>query len=470
MSFILKDKKKAALIISLGLVLFFSYGHFASLVEGLWKPIVIGDFVIGHHKVFLTIWSIILLLGAYCFLHTRRNLNTLTNLLNVIAVALVAISLINIGAHAFRGDPVVWDTNINENKEDSKSIVNSLHISPDIYYIILDSYPSSSTLANIYNYDNHEFYNYLAEKGFFIASESHSNYPMTSLSLMSSLNMEYIHNLTDIAEMGPKEVAEAYQMIQENRVMKFLKSRGYKFIHFSSGWGPTNSNHFADLDIRSGVLNEVLIVLIQTTMAGPYMNHFMQVDHAQRILRTFSKLADVPTIAGPKFVFSHINCPHPPYVFDVNGELIPEANLEMEGAVWRQKELYLNQLIFINKKVEMLVDELLSKSEVPPIIILQGDHGSASSFYSEGKDYWASPTKDMLRERFGIFNAYYLPQGGNSLLYNSITPVNTFRLIFNFYFGTNYELLGDQSYYSAYEHLDDLIDVTDKVSKIEKEN
>jgi len=282
--------------------------------------------------------------------------------------------------------------------------------------------------------------------------------------------MEYVHNLIDIAEVESKDCAGPYQMIKESRVMKFLKSRGYKFIHFSSGWGPTNSNQFADLDIRCGVLNEAPSVLIQTTMAGPFMNHFMQVDHAQRILCTFSKLADVPTVAGPKFVFSHINSPHAPYVFDANGEPVPEAKFEMEGNAWEQKELYLNQLIFITKKVEMLVDELLSKSEVPPIIILQADHGSASTFYSEGTHYWASPTKDMLRERFGIFNACYLPQGGNSLLYNSITPVNTFRLIFNFYFGTNYELLGDQSYYSTYEHLYDLIDVTDKVSKIEKEN
>ena len=106
----------------------------------------------------------------------------------------------------------------------------------------------------------------------------------------------------------------------------------------------------------------------------------------------------------------------------------------------------------------MLVDEILSKSDVPPIVILQADHGPASTFGSDG---WARPTENMLRERTSIFNAYYLPQGGSDLLYNSITPVNTFRLIFNRYFKTNYDLLNDKIYFSDYEQPYKLIDVTD---------
>lgn len=69
----------------------------------------------------------------------------------------------------------------------------------------------------------------------------------------------------------------------------------------------------------------------------------------------------------------------------------------------------------------------------------------------------------MLKERMIIFNAYYLPRGGNELLYNSITPVNIFRLIFNFYFSMNYKLLKDQSYFSSYEFPYKFVDVTDKV-------
>ena len=72
----------------------------------------------------------------------------------------------------------------------------------------------------------------------------------------------------------------------------------------------------------------------------------------------------------------------------------------------------------------------------------------------------------MLKERMIIFNAYYLPRGGNELLYNSITPVNIFRLIFNFYFSMNYKLLKDQSYFSSYEFHYKFVDVTDEVRNI----
>ena len=113
----------------------------------------------------------------------------------------------------------------------------------------------------------------------------------------------------------------------------------------------------------------------------------------------------------------------------------------------------------------MLVHDILSKAEVSPIIIVQADHGSCSTFPDNINLVVAmeQPTEKMLRERMRIFNAYFLPQGGNDLLYSSITPVNTFRVIFNFYFGTSYELVDDQSFYSTGEHYYKFFNVTDKV-------
>ncbi|OGG20246.1 hypothetical protein A3D03_03390 [Candidatus Gottesmanbacteria bacterium RIFCSPHIGHO2_02_FULL_40_13] len=48
----------------------------------------------------------------------------------------------------------------------------------------------------------------------------------------------------------------------------------------------------------------------------------------------------------------------------------------------------------------------------------------------------------------GILNAYYLPKGGDKLLYPTISLVNTFRVVFNHYFGQNYQLLNDDSFLS----------------------
>ena len=63
---------------------------------------------------------------------------------------------------------------------------------PDIYYIVLDGYPRSDSLAHYFDFDNSSFPQALRERGFYIADASHSNYTMTFLSIASSLNMRYV--------------------------------------------------------------------------------------------------------------------------------------------------------------------------------------------------------------------------------------------------------------------------------------
>ncbi len=48
-----------------------------------------------------------------------------------------------------------------------------------------------------------------------------------------------------------------------------------------------------------------------------------------------------------------------------------------------------------------------------------------------------------LKQKFGILNAFYLPDVDNDILYPTITPVNTFRVVFNLYFEAilNYYLM-----------------------------
>jgi hypothetical protein len=56
-----------------------------------------------------------------------------------------------------------------------------------------------------------------------------------------------------------------------------------------------------------------------------------------------------------------------------------------------------------------------------------------------------------------------LPDGGESDLYPSITPVNTFRLIFNEYLGTHLNLLPDRNYALNDGLPYDFVDITKKV-------
>ena len=174
-------------------------------------------------------------------------------------------------------------------------------------------------------------------------------------------------------------------------------------------------------------------------------------------LYQFEKLAEVPdmkdNIKEPIFVFAHVVIPHIPHVFDRDGNFLPE-----EEAADKRTESYLNQLIFCNKKLKTLIDIILSKSEISPIIILQGDHGPAGLALN---NYYSLSSEDMIRVTLRQLSAYHLPQDGSDLLYDNITPVNTFRVIFNYYFGTNYELLDDRSYWpnTKARKYDDVTDI-----------
>ncbi|MBN2676600.1 MAG: hypothetical protein JXR32_00895, partial [Anaerolineaceae bacterium] len=96
------------------------------------------------------------------------------------------------------------------------------------------------------------------------------------------------------------------------------------------------------------------------------------------------------------------------------------------------KTLYTDQVTFINSQIIPIIDEILAGSEIQPIIFLQGDHG------------FDPPN------RMEILNAYLVPDVVKAHLYPEISPVNSFRLLFDTYFGADYGLLPDRSYYSNY--------------------
>lgn len=467
LSLVIKNTLKAGIILSIFIFLFFSYGH---------TFIVLSNYSVCRHRYLFLIFGICLTCCTYMTIRTQRKLSRGTNMLNVIACFLVMVSLVNIGVYKLKTKGILKSYNRGTAASEIERTQSEKTITPrDIYYIILDGYASESTLKEIYGYDNRDFLEYLTGKGFYIASKGRSNYPSTFLSLSSSLNMQYVNNLTDVVGADSNDKRIPYQMIRNNKIMNFIKSRGYRYVNFCSGWSPTDYNDYADINFRLTRGNEFFLVLAQTTMLRPFADElYFNEEARKKTLYTFDRLAQVHSIDFPKFVFAHIALPHPPYIFGAEGEPVSEMDYQMSGGAWKHKDLYVNQLIFINKKVKKLIDDILSKSAVPPIIVLQADHGSASTLPSldidnvDGIDKWALPSDINLSERMTIFNAYYLPIEGDQHLYPSITPVNTFRLIFNTLFHTSYELLDDQSYYSTYDHPYKFMNVTDRIINYKK--
>ena len=450
---ILRDAARAALLVSLFALLFFSYGHFVDLLEGFQLPV--GHFTIGPNTVLLPLWALFLALGVYFLLRTRRDLYNVNNLLNVVAAVLILFSLA--GIVSYHLGRVSWSGSAGEEiAEANPADAGVAEGLPDIYYIILDAYSSEEVLEEVWEYDNSEFVNYLTNRGFFVVPDAHSNYAITFLSLASSLNMEYLDHLAETLGTDSNDRSIPNEMIQDSEVVRFLKGMGYKFVHFQTGWGPTARNPHADRDVKCGTVNEFTEVLVRTTVLRPLADRLISHDRREVVLCTFATLAEVQhTIEGPRFVFAHILVPHPPFLFGPEGEPIQtEAGLQTKD--W--SKYYLGQLEFVSAKVEELVERILSEADTPPMIILQADHGSKLIRES------GEPTPEMLKERLGVLNAYHLPDGGERFLYDSITPVNSFRVLLSAYFGADYELLEDRSYFSRLKQPYDFLDATATVA------
>ncbi len=453
LNLIWKNWRKSGLAVSLFLLLFFSYGHLHTALTG----VTAAGLNLWQHRYLLGAYGLLFLLVIFLTVRTRRELDKLTAVLNLVSATLVAISLVSIAVFSIRRGTA--DRRPGEEAAEAVSSPAAGDDNPDIYYIILDAYAHEQTLKEIHDFDNSEFSKFLQESGFYVVPEGRSNYPFSAPSLASSLNFQYLDYLRGTDGDNPGISVAFYYLIENNRAVRFLKSRGYKFVHFDSGWSGNERNRHADLQLRYGYGNEFAVVLAQTTLLLPFRRvlHLLAGDHRRRILGIFAGIAEVHrTVPGPKFVFAHLVCPHGPYVFGPEGE---EREVDMVSLTRPGRHrAYLDQVMFVNMKVRELLEVLLAPSERPPVIIIQADHGPIS--VRGFKD----PSDRFLRERMRILNAYFLPDNGNELLYPTITPVNTFRLIFNRYLGQDFPLLPDRSYYRGNETSYDFYDVTDRVT------
>jgi hypothetical protein len=171
-------------------------------------------------------------------------------------------------------------------------------------------------------------------------------------------------------------------------------------------------------------------------------------------------LDELPASGKPRFVFAHVISPHPPFVFGPNGEaLTPDDPFTLRftfDASDPSREEYLRgyaaQVAFVNAQLEQIIERILAESDTVPVIILQGDHGPDSN----------TGRVSYIQERMTNLNAYLIP-GGAATLYSGITPVNSFRVVFNEIFGGDYERLPDRVLYSEYDLPYQFHDVTDDI-------
>lgn len=443
---------KAAVIVTSFLVLFFSYGHIYNLIQ---NRLFFGVNV-GRHRVlfplFILTWVVIIV-----WIGRRRDVRGLTMALNLIGTVVLIFPIYQIVTHEVRSATKdVRAPNEAVQAEVADLQIPSGRYAPDIYYIILDTYTRADTLSEFFSYDNVGFIEALENKGFYVAGCSQSNYSFTTLSLATSLNFNYPQTLSQNFTTSNKNISDVYPLIYNNAVAFALHKLGYRFEAVDSGFSPTEitgadvyytpEDDWQRIILGDGINSFESIEL--NTSAGMLLYEFNSylpkslrnflsayVLHRERILYALDVLDGMGSIPGPKFVFVHILAPHNPFVFGPNGEYIERKTpftLNDDRDVVKLKDYisgYRDQVNYLNQRMLTIVNHLLENSKQPPIIVIQGDHGTLR--LAEWQDT--------------ILNAYYLPDSTQTHLYPGISPVNTFRVIFNTYFSGQLPILPDQA-------------------------
>lgn len=397
-----------------------------------------------------------------------RNPARLTAYFNVVSVVLLIFQLVRLGPSIY-----YLLTRLSQPETTASPLLgpdvqlNKGSASPDIYVIVLDGYARQDVLKDVYQRDNSEFIEKLEKRGFYVASDSHSNYAQTPYTMTSFWNLDYLETWDSLEEYDQY----LYEPIQNNRVFQALDKIGYTTVSFRGAAQFTevrNSDVYLSSFLPLNDFEALLLVDSPVELLADTLDLGMPIQtyrtHRQRTLYQLDRLKEIPaTIPGPKIVYAHIMVPHPPFIFYPNGDTHepPRPFTMAEGIGYQggQQEYwngYREQVKFINREIIKVVDAILRKSESPPIILLMGDHGPASMFN------FSLDEPGCVWERTGILYAAFLPgHEHDGTLYPSISPVNTFRVIFNTYFETDLPLLEDRSYMMLWYEPTEKIDVTE---------
>ncbi len=310
----------------------------------------------------------------------------------------------------------------------AKPVINS---APDIYYIIMDCYTGNGERK----YDNSNFTNELKRKGFYVADSSRSNYNFTRSSLASSLNGSYL-NVKNDAKYSTADVDTILHAIKNNQVVSFLKKLNYQFLFYTifdiENWKGNDIENADDdtfLKIVLGPFYTPLSDRINKRKEPGIKKSFY--DYNSRSFYLLDSLSNTEN-HNNHFFLIHSLATHAPFVMDPDGKFTGSITYEA------RKQAYLQEVQYANKRLLAFVDKILSAKGPKPVIIIQGDHGSHLN---------------DLDETSTILNCYYFPGQDYHLLYPSISPVNTFRVVFNQFFNAGVPELADSSYHVFYGSL-----------------
>ena len=446
MYLLMKNISKAGLLTTLTS---FIYLFFGNIKNSFLKLPVLN--IISHYWVYLPLVASILLFSFY-LIRKVQQVAKMTLLLNILFIIYLFIASIELPLSLQKNNQIeIEKLFVGISNNDTLEIKKY----PDIFYIVLDCMPSTSYQKEMLGRDNQPFINALRTKGFYVPENSTSNYNRTAFSLAATLNMNYLNYPNSANVTSPIDYNKALHQVYNSPVIAFLLKKGYQLqnlsifdfpdqpairkenflsassssmIFFNTFWDHFYRNiwrvHFSSNQKKTG---SSIVKELKTL-------HESKKSYNQKILDSLFTFQVSNTTGKPFFVYAHLYLPHFPYFFDSTGREYSPDSLYTDFLITDRKK-YAGYIAYTNQKVIAIIDSLFNKGAQKGILIFQSDHGIDDLDFRKRKD------------AFRNFSAIHFPDNNQEQLYDSMSNVNTFRIIFNKYFGQKLSLLPDSSIY-----------------------
>lgn len=318
---------------------------------------------------------------------------------------------------------------------------------PDIFFMVFDEYTSSKALKKYYQFDNGRLDSSLLNAGFFISTNSQSNYNSTPLSIGSAFNMQYFNKPVEKKPNNTLSLLQGAYSLKQSLLPRLLEKNGYAIINY--GLCDIKNHPISVKPVFVEYENKILYLetlwgRIQRDILWNLMTrlpHYSKVRPADKnyiernknnytnFLRELDKENNTP-----KFVFGHVLIPRRPAYLDRNGQPRMMSNEDFTDE--NHDKLYLEQLIYANTWIDSLVKAATTTPRTRPLVlIIEGDHGNR----------YAAWGRSIREKQFMNLNTYYFSDKNYSMLYDSISPVNSFRVVLNKYFQAGLPLLIDST-------------------------
>lgn len=343
---------------------------------------------------------------------------------------------------------------------------------PDVVYVVLDGYGGAAVLEDRFGYAS-PLPAALRARGFSVADDARSNYVQTAPSFAATLNLDFVPELLAERDRKSGDRAALAELCQDNRVVRTFRAAGYRLVELPGEYSFTRQR-LADerrrpwlyfTEVEHMLVNRTPVQLLTrlTGLPQSWLPHQVRRRHLRFVL---DALAEGDADPGPTFTFAHLVAPHPPFVFAADGSYRPERARAAfaDGNGWRTlaaphgedyADGYVAQVRWLDAELPRVVDGILARSP-DAVIVIAGDHGSGA-----GLDWRGAEASD-LEERASILLAARLP-GGRELP-AGLTPVNTFRVVFDALFDADLPLLPDRTWYTTWTRPYAFVDVTDEVA------